>query len=123
MLRCVSYRRDAVEALVERCRADADARQAARRPRPRLRPTSLDAGLLRYGVPAQLSVTITNSGPVAGLFHFVPPPDCSVYGEEEMPAVPAWVRASPDEGWVPAGERGGVWGRTSVEEGKNHATG
>ncbi len=71
--------------------------------RPRLDPNVVNVGEIRYGEEKQFSITLYNSGPVEGLFHFVPPPSSSYDSDIPVPALPAWVTSMPDEGIVPPG--------------------
>ena len=61
-------------------------------------------GDLKYGEEKTFVVEVSNSGPVEGMWHFIPPPSLDYEGDATEPGLPAWVKAWPDEGIVPAGE-------------------
>ena len=61
-------------------------------------------GGLRYGEEKAFTVVLHNSGPVEGLFHFIPPPGSDIDSDVPLPGLPAWVKAYPEEGIVPPGE-------------------
>ena len=62
-------------------------------------------GGLRYGEEKAFTVVLHNSGPVEGLFHFIPPPGSDIDSDVPLPGLPAWVKAYPEEGIVPPGGR------------------
>lgn len=66
----------------------------------------VNIGDLRYADERSFTVELTNSGPVEGLFHFIPPPSLDYEGDYMDSGLPAWLKAWPDEGVVPAGKVG-----------------
>ena len=78
--------------------------------RPSLSPNLITIGELSYGEERTFSVTLSNSGPVEGIFHFIPPPNSDYNNDDPTPSLPAWLKALPDEGIVPAGGWVVVWG-------------
>uniref|UniRef100_A0A7S0RWX6 Inositol polyphosphate-related phosphatase domain-containing protein n=1 Tax=Chlamydomonas leiostraca TaxID=1034604 RepID=A0A7S0RWX6_9CHLO len=106
------YERRKLESLLEEARRAADREAAAARPRCTLDPIMVECATsgapLAYGEARTFCVRINNTGPVPGLWHFVPPPS-GLGLDDDGPALPPWLTASPPEGMVPAG------GSTEVE--------
>lgn len=60
--------------------------------------------LIFSDIPGLFCLTcLAPTGPVPGLYHFVPPPS-GLGLDDEGPALPPWLSASPPEGMVPASE-------------------
>lgn len=119
-LRTARYDRKKIDALLHACRQQADMQQAAQRPRPSLEPNLVSIGAIKYGQVRSFRVTLSNSGPIEGLYHFVPPPSAA-FGDDETPGLPAWVMAVPEEGYVPAGGSCEIELRVCVEGGARGA--
>eukprot|EP00798_Chlamydomonas_sp_ICE-L_P027653 gene27653-7291_t len=103
------YNRSKVEALLDKASRTVEIAQANMRPKPKLSPHLMQIPeTLSYGEEYRFTVTVTNSGPVDGLFHFVAPPGSGMGGgekynmDEDVPALPAWLEACPAEGIVSA---------------------
>ena len=97
------YNRKKVDNLLTEASRKAEMAQAAMRPRPKLAPNVVSIGDLRYGEEKTFMVEVSNSGPVEGVWHFIPPPSLDYEGDATESGLPAWVKAWPDEGMVPAG--------------------
>ncbi|KAG2429809.1 hypothetical protein HXX76_010593 [Chlamydomonas incerta] len=114
----VSYDRPKIESLLEAALRAVDLMQQSLRPKVTVDPVVLEAGdWVALGRPVRLRVTLSNTGPVEAIWHFVPPPNAGGGGgkggkggggkfglDDETPPLPAWLTATPAEGVLPAGE-------------------
>jgi len=121
LLRSLHYNRKKVEDLLDAARREADMMKAAQRPRPALEPNVVPIGTVNYGEEKVFKVILSNTGPVEGLFHFVPPPSSSESMDDEPLALPAWLTAEPDEGIVQPGASQEITLRICVEGGPHGA--
>lgn len=86
-------------------------------------PVVLEAGdWVAPGRHVRLRVTLSNTGPVEAIWHFIPPPNAGGGGgkggggkfglDDETPPLPPWLTATPAEGVLAAGGcAGGAGGR------------
>lgn len=89
-----------------------------------LEPKFLDAGVVAYGQPLTLAVSLQNLGSVDASFYYVAPPrprhggagdagdagdGSRVTWDDDQPPCPPWLQLAPEEGTVEAGgsPRGG----------------
>ncbi|GAX73188.1 hypothetical protein CEUSTIGMA_g641.t1 [Chlamydomonas eustigma] len=102
-LKAKQYKRRKINELLDDAARKAEILQASMRPRPSLAPNVVNIGTVQYGEEKEFEVSLSNSGPVDGVFHFIPPPRSYEDTAESSSGLPAWVTANPSEGIVPAG--------------------
>ena len=71
-------------------------------------PHTLDAGLLEYRTPTELSLFVSNTGEVAARYQFIPPPNPihdTMSPSIRLSPFPKWLMACPEFGEVLPGQR------------------
>ncbi|KAI8476894.1 MAG: hypothetical protein J3K34DRAFT_516160 [Monoraphidium minutum] len=112
LLQAHRYERAAVESLLEAARRHADASEMADRPKCAVEPRMLDAGVVAFGAPVTLTVSLSNEGAATAAFYFVAPPRPAAGGgqggaawdDDDAPLCPPWLRLAPEEGTVEPGD-------------------